>query len=95
MAITIMCCKSRKYTVITDITKPMPNEKKKRRKYAIGINNTAQDKETPKTRSMTNSDTKERKLSINKLMQRLNGKIILGKYIFLIKLSLLINEPLD
>ena len=44
---------------------------------------------------MRNNAKKDRILSMSRLKQTLNGKIILGKYIFLIRPSLLIKVPLD
>ena len=73
----------------------IPNVKTNSNKKAIGINKRTHDKGLPKVRMMISKAKNEKTVSISKAEVMLNGKMIFGRYIFLISPSLLIKDVPD
>jgi hypothetical protein len=71
-----------------------PNVKKYINRNAHGMNSKDHDKFPPMTRIITNNAKNDKALSIKTPVATLNGNSVFGRYIFLIKPSLLINEEL-
>lgn len=74
---------------------PSPKANKKRRVKLMGRNSSAHENDPPSTKIIKNNATKERALSIKAADAMLNGNSIFGRYIFLIRPSLLINAAPD
>ena len=91
----MMYCKSRKNTVATEMISAKPKVKKNSSIKAIGKKIRDQDKAPPNKIIIKNNAINDKKLSISIPNDTLNGNSNLGRYIFLIKLSLLINAVLD
>jgi hypothetical protein len=95
IATVTIYCKSLKNTVAMAKIKAIPYMKIKSNIKAIGTNNTAQFSLPPKAKIIRNNAKNDKRLSIKTPNETLNGKRLLGRYIFFINPSLLIKEDPD